>query len=101
MELNNETKVKRWVVLLSFLLVVRRLTIRPEGGYKLSTNPTWSSSKPFFLGGLIGSHSVNVDKICGSRGVKQMQAQYTFVDVLLHGLTLGIYSPRTAHVWCN
>lgn len=89
------------VLLLVFFVGCSTVTIRPGGGPKLSTNPTWSSSKPFFLGGLIGSHSVNVDQICGSRGVKQMQTQDTFLDGLLQVLTFGIYFPRTAKVWCN
>jgi hypothetical protein len=30
-----------------------------------------------------------------------MQSQQTFVDGLLGLVTLGIYSPQTAKVWCK
>lgn len=77
------------------------VTIRPQGTAKLTSDPTWESSKAFFLWGLIGQANVNVDQICHGRGVKQMQAQDTFVDGLLGTITFGIYMPRTAKVWCN
>jgi len=77
------------------------VTIRPKGTAKAGTDPTWSSSESFFLWGLVGEHRIDVSKVCGNKGVKQMQAQDTFVDSLLTLLTIGIYSPRTAKVWCN
>lgn len=77
------------------------VTIRPTGGAPLSTEPTYESSKAFFLGGLIGHAKVNVAEICGSKGVSQMQTQQTFLDGLLGGITAGIYAPRTARVWCS
>lgn len=77
------------------------VTIRDQGNQKLVAEPSYESSKPFFLGGLVGEAHVDVDQICGSNVPKQLQAQHTFVDSLLTGLTLGIYAPRTVKVWCG
>jgi len=76
-------------------------TIRPEGTAKTSSDPTWSDTKDFFLWGLVNKHRVNTKRVCGDRGVKQVQAQTSFVNGLLTILTLGIYAPRTAKIWCN
>jgi hypothetical protein len=77
------------------------VTIRELGGEQLSTEPTYQSSKPYFVFGLIGSHDINVREICGGARAIQMQAQDTFVDRLLGIVTLWIYTPRTAKVWCE
>jgi hypothetical protein len=77
------------------------VTIRDQGTQKLVAEPSYESSKAFFLGGLVGEAHVDVDQICGSNVPKQLQAQHTFVDSLLTGLTLGIYAPRTVKVWCG
>jgi len=77
------------------------VTLRPEGTAKLGSEPTWSQSNNYFLWGLIGDHRVDTERVCGERGVRQMQAQDTFVDGLLALITLGIYAPRTSKVWCN
>jgi hypothetical protein len=77
------------------------VTIRPQGGEKLRTAPTYSDSKAFFLFGKIGTHHIDVKEICGERKVAQMQTQGTFLDGFLGFITLGIYAPRTAKVWCE
>ena len=77
------------------------VTIKQKGKARLSTEPDYESRKSYFLWGLVGEHSVDAKKICGRSAVRQMQAQDTFVDSLLGIITLGIYRPRTAKVWCN
>ena len=77
------------------------VTIRPEGGNRLSGEPTYQESKPYFIAGLIGESHIDAKNICGGSKVAQMQAQTTFVDGLLGSLTLGLYTPRTAKVWCE
>jgi hypothetical protein len=77
------------------------VTMRPKGTAKLSSDPSYSDSKPFFLFGLIGEHSVDVKNVCGTRPVTQTQTQDTVGDTLLAIVTIGIYTPRTAKIWCE
>jgi hypothetical protein len=77
------------------------VTITPNGGPKLKSQPTYEAKQTFFLGGLIGERHVDVQAICQHQPVRQMQTVDTFSDGLLRGLTLGIYAPRTARVWCE
>ena len=77
------------------------VTIRDQGMQKLSSEPTWEKSEPFFFWGLAGTANVNVEDICNHRNPAQLQTQRTFVDSLLGIITLGIYSPRSAKVWCE
>jgi len=77
------------------------VTITSNSAEKLSTAPTYEQRKPFFMYGLIRNHSIDVKAICGERLVVQMQTQDTFVDRLLALVTFGVYTPRTARVWCS
>lgn len=77
------------------------VTVRPEGGAKLSSEPTYKDSKSYFFWGLKGEHTIDVQEICAGKGVDQLQSQYTFGNGFLTAITLGIYAPKTAKVWCK
>jgi hypothetical protein len=77
------------------------VTINKQGDRKISSTPTYQDSKPFFLWGLVGDHTVDVSQVCTNGEATQMQTQHTFLDGLLGFVTLGIYAPRTAKVWCS
>ena len=77
------------------------VTINQEGQQKLVSKPTYEESKPFYLWGLVGDQHIDVTKICDGKEPVQMQSQQTFVDGLLGAITLGIYAPHTAKVWCT
>ena len=77
------------------------VTITQQGEQKIISHPTYEKSQAFFLWGLVGDKYIDVKEVCGTKEVKQMQTQFTFVDELLSFITLGIYAPRTARVWCN
>jgi hypothetical protein len=77
------------------------VTIRDKGTAKFSADPTYETSKPYFFWGLAGEHHINVKEICGGKKVRQMQATSTFLDGFLSAITLGIYYPRSAKVWCG
>jgi Bor protein len=77
------------------------VTITPGGRSRLIGEPSYQDSKPFFLGGLIGEHHVDVMAICGGKEPAQMQSQQTFADALVTIVTLTIYTPQTTKVWCN
>ncbi|GAA6152054.1 Bor family protein [Pseudoteredinibacter isoporae] len=77
------------------------VTIRPNGGEKLHSEPDYIDSKPFYLAGLIGEHTVDVNEVCEGAEIEQMQTLISSNDYVLSLLTLFIYSPRTAKVWCR
>ena len=77
------------------------VTIRPEGGFKMATQPSFEQRQDFYLWGLVGESHIDTAKICPKAGPSQMQSQTTVVDGLLGLITLGIYSPETAKVWCK
>jgi len=76
-------------------------TIRPDGDTRLGGKPTYQETKSYFFWGLSGEHEIDVVEVCRGKSVAQMQSQYTFVDGLLTFITLGIYAPKTARVWCD
>lgn len=77
------------------------ITIQPEQTSKLVTKPTYQESKSFYFWGLVGEPRVDVTEVCQEEEPKQMQSQATFLNGLLSGITLGIYSPHTVKVWCE
>ena len=91
------------LVLASFLLLsCQTVTVSPPGEtIKYSSEPNYKKSQNFFLFGLIGNSIVNVKSVCGDKPVKQMQSQQTFLNGFLSFVTLWIYTPRTASVWCG
>ena len=66
-----------------------------------SSPADYRKSQAFFFFGLFGESSINVKAICRKKSVKQMRSQTSFLDGLLAVVTLGIYTPRTASVWCD
>lgn len=77
------------------------VTIRNRGVTKLASEPTYESSEPFFLWGLVGEKHIDINQICEKTPVRQIQAQYTVLDSVLGVITLGIYMPRTVKIWCE
>ena len=45
--------------------------------------------------------TVDAAKICGAENVVKTEAQQTFVNGLLGFITLGIYTPLEARVYCS
>jgi hypothetical protein len=95
--------ISYFLIFLCLLMITScsRVTVKPEGAYKLSSQPTYEESLPFFVFKLIGEQHLNVKEICGDRDIKQIEAVDTFLDRLVSCLTLGIYTPRTVRVWCK
>jgi hypothetical protein len=75
-------------------------TARPDGGFKVATAPTFEQRQDFYLWGLVGESHINTQQVCPN-GSSQIQSQVTFVDGLLNVITLGIYSPQSARIWCK
>ena len=77
------------------------VTVRDKSAAKIALEPDYEDSKSFFFWGLVNTQYVNAVEVCHGKPARQLQAQFTFVDSLLTFLTIGIYSPRTAKVWCD
>lgn len=88
-------------VLLVTLTACSSVTIRTDGGPETTAEPTFQKRFSYWWWGLSGEHTVNVREICQGRKVEQMQAVGSVVDVMATLLTLGVYIPRTARVWCE
>lgn len=76
------------------------VTARPDGGFKVATKPTYEQRQDFYLWGLVGENHIDTKQVCPG-GAAQIQSQVTFVDGLLNLVTLGIYSPQSARIWCK
>jgi len=76
------------------------VTISQKGTNKIATEPNYEESYPFFFWGLLGESVINVKEVCAGKEPRQMQTQYTALDCLLMVVTIGIYSPRSAKIWC-
>ena len=95
-------KLLSFCILSVFIISCQTVTINPKGGWqKYSSFPSYEVAQSFFFWGLAGEAYIDVSSICGEREVRQMQRQATFTNQLLTLITLGIYSPRTARVWCG
>jgi len=86
--------------ILLMLSACSTVTILPEGNVKLSSKPTYEKSHPFFIGGLIGEYRVNVLEVCNNQDPIQLQTQETGTNILWSLFSFGIYTPRTAKIWC-
>ncbi len=62
---------------------------------------TTDTSQPFFVGGIGQSTMTDAAEVCGgAANIARVETELTVLDSLLSALTGGIYSPRTARVYC-
>ena len=97
----NNIKKLITMLMLCFLTACSSVTMRPYGGEKITTKPTYQSSKDYYWWGLRNKYQINTSEICQGRRVMQMQSVSTLSDWIFQTLTIGIYFPRTAKVWCE
>lgn len=73
-------------------------TMNPDKKGKVVGQVEESIAVPFFVYGLAGSGDVDISQVCLREKVANMKINYktSFVDMLLSGLTFGIYTPKTA-----
>jgi hypothetical protein len=82
------------------LTACRTVTIVSEKGALAEERPRYEESLGFGFWGLLGDHQVDVEKVCPGGHAAKLQTQSTATDELLAVVTLGLYMPRTARVWC-
>ena len=67
-----------------------------------STVPKTEDSQTFWLSGIGQQETVEAARLCGGAAkVVGVGVERTGTDVLLGLVTLGIYTPRTARVYCK
>lgn len=65
------------------------------------SEPDLEESQPFFVGGIGQSTMTDAAEVCGgAANIVRVETELTILDGLLSSLTGGIYSPRTARVYC-
>lgn len=70
--------------------------------HDLSENPQLETSQTFFLHGIGQTKTIDASKVCGSADkVVRTEVKQSGVDVLLQVITLGIYTPHHASVYCS
>lgn len=64
--------------------------------------PTAQNSQHFFISGLGQENITDAASVCGgAENIIKVEAQHTFVNGLVGLVTLGIYTPRDAKVYCK
>ena len=64
--------------------------------------PKTENMQSFFISGLGQKQEVDAAQVCGgSDKVARVEAEQKFIDGLLGTLSFGIYTPRTARVYCK
>ncbi len=65
-------------------------------------NPAYTKSQSFYISGIAQQKTVDASEVCGGADkVAKVQSLQTGKDVALSIVTLGIYTPRTANVYCK
>jgi LysM repeat protein len=67
---------------------------------KNKRTPDYQVTKNYFLFGIIGEHTIDVNAICKENNVEKIKSQHTFQNVVFCIISLGIYFPKTAKIWC-
>jgi len=71
-------------------------------GNSKETKPTYEDSQAFWIEGIGQQETVNAAEICGnSENIIKVENKQTFSDGFLAVITFGIYTPRTARVFCK
>ncbi|PPD39898.1 MAG: lipoprotein bor [Methylobacter sp.] len=66
-----------------------------------SSVPTKEIRQPFFVRGVGQTRITSAAEICGgASNIAKVEAEETFLDGFFEMVTIGIYSPRVARVYC-
>jgi hypothetical protein len=64
--------------------------------------PTKEVMQPFFVGGIGQEQEINAAQICGgAKNVVKVDTYISVIDGLLGGLSMGIFTPHQARVYCK
>lgn len=77
------------------------VNVRTDDQPENQSPPSFQQTYTYWWWGVKGEYRINVREICAGHSVEQMQTIDTFTDSIMRTITLGIYWPRTARVWCG
>ena len=61
-----------------------------------------TETQHLFVNGIAQEKEINAAKVCGGiKNVSKVEVQQTLSNVVLDVLTLGIYTPREARIYCQ
>ncbi len=63
--------------------------------------PSYEGKSHFFLWGMWQKTDYDLANMCPGRGIKAIEAHWTWYDSLMGGLTMGIYAPESFAIYCN
>lgn len=67
-----------------------------------NTTANYDKGQTFFIAGIGQEKTVDAAQVCGGQSrVAKVESMQSPKDALLGFLTLGIYTPRTAKVYCQ
>ncbi|BCG08693.1 MULTISPECIES: Bor family protein [Buttiauxella] len=70
--------------------------------HDIAEKPTQEVKQAFFVQGLGQTQTIDAAQVCGGADkVVRTEVQESGMDVLLRVVTLGIYTPREARVYCS
>lgn len=93
-------KIVSLAVLAAVMTGCAAQTTLVHGGAKAT--PTYQKSQPFFVSGIGQQKTVNAAEVCqGAHNVAKVESKLEPKDAVLGFVTLGIYTPRTAKVYCK
>lgn len=68
----------------------------------IAEKPSQETRQNFFINGIGQSQTIDAASVCGGADkVVRTEVQESGMDVFLHIITIGIYTPREARVYCS
>lgn len=68
----------------------------------IAEKPTQETKQTFFIHGIGQTQTIDAAQVCGGADkVVRTEVQESGMDVLLRIVTIGIYTPREARVYCS
>ena len=61
----------------------------------------YTATHHYFLWGSVGHNRVYLSKACGKRRFHGLYTYTSFLNAIGTALTLGLWVPKTAEVWCG
>lgn len=71
-----------------------------DTGLAPSTTVVEKAWAPSFIDGLVPPNTLETKEKCGSRGVATVETQLSFLNLLVGGITFGIFTPMDIKVTC-
>ena len=95
--------VKKLIVLVTLVFLAgcaqTKFNIRSNAD---GTVPTYDRAQSYFISGLGQQKNIDPAEICGGADkVERVETQTTFINGLVAVVTVGIYTPQQARVYCR